>query len=91
MQPQPAPGAWFDVPKPPTFNKLEELLVEATRMTDVFPITSWIQAYISYRYHVRVFAFSEYVLDVERAARHACKEVIGIQDDAFLDVVKGSH
>jgi HD superfamily phosphohydrolase len=81
-------GTWFDVPKPPTFNKLEELLIEATKITDVFPITSWIQAYISYRYHVRVFAFSEYVAQAEKAARYACKEVLGIDDPNFIDSMK---
>ncbi len=78
-------GAWFDVPKPPTFNKLEELLIEEAKITDIFPITSWIQAYISYRYHVRVFAFSEYAELVKRAARKACKDVIGIDDPQFVD------
>jgi HD superfamily phosphohydrolase len=81
-------GVWFDVPKPPKFNKLEELLIETERITDIFPITSWIQAYISYRYHARVFSFSEYVPLVEQAARYACKEVIGIQDEGFVDALK---
>jgi HD superfamily phosphohydrolase len=81
-------GTWFDVPKPPTFNKLEELLIEATKITDVFPITSWIQAYISYRYHVRVFAFSEFVGQVEKAARYACQKVLDIKDPNFVDLMK---
>lgn len=81
-------GAWFDVPKPPTFNKLEELLIEATSIKDIFPITSWIQAYISYRYHVRIFAFSEHMEKVREAARHACKDVLGIKDPRFIDAIK---
>jgi uncharacterized protein len=81
-------GTWFDVPKPPTFNKLEELLIESTKITDVFPITLWIQAYISYRYQVRVFAFSEYVEYVEKATRYACKEVLGIDDPDFVESMK---
>lgn len=86
-------GVWFDVPKAPDFNKLEELLIGAAKedsvaITTVFPVTSWIQAYISYRYHVRVFSFSEYMEDVEEATRHACKEVLGIEDPKFVDGVK---
>jgi len=84
-------GTWFDVPKIPTFDKLEDLLVEATSVTDIFPVTSWIQAYISYRYNVRVFAFSEYVPQVEQAARYACKVVLGINDPNFVDAVKTSR
>jgi HD superfamily phosphohydrolase len=78
-------GAWFDAPKPPTFDKLEELLIEEQKITDIFPITSWIQAYMSYRYFVRVFAFSEYSNLVRQAARKACQEVIGISDPKFVD------
>jgi len=80
-------GAWFDAPKPPTFDKLEELLIEEEKITDIFPITSWIQAYMSYRYFVRVFSFSEYAELVRRAARRACQEVIGIDDPKFVDAL----
>ena len=78
-------GAWFDAPKPPTFDKLEELLIEEKKITDIFPITSWIQAYMSYRYFVRVFAFSEYADLVKQATRKACQEVLGIDDPKFVD------
>lgn len=80
-------GAWFDAPKPPTFDKLEELLIEEKKITDIFPITSWIQAYMSYRYYVRVFAFSEYAHFVKKATRKACKEVLGIEDPHFVDAL----
>jgi HD superfamily phosphohydrolase len=83
-----AAGAWFDAPKAPAFNKLEELLIEGTKITEVFPITSWIQAYISYRYHARVFAFSEHVDEVEKAVRRACKQVLGIEDPQFIDLMR---
>ncbi len=84
-------GVWLDVPKPPDFRKLEELFIGETRVTSVFPVTSWIQAYISYRYHVRVFAFSEYFEQAEQATRHACRQMLGIQDSQFVDVVKGNR
>ena len=80
-------GAWFDAPKPPTFDKLEELLIEEKKITDIFPITSWIQAYMSYRYYVRVFAFSEYAEMVKTATRKACEEVLKIKDSNFVDAL----
>jgi uncharacterized protein len=83
-------GVWLDVPKPPNFNKLEELLVGAEKLTDVFPITSWIQAYISYRYFVRVFAFSEYVEEAEKAAIFACQRVMKIDDPNFVNSIRRS-
>jgi hypothetical protein len=85
-------GVWFDVPKPPDFNKLEDLLIDATKesvaITKVFPITSWIQAYISYRYQVRVFSFSEYMNETKDATRYALREVLKIEDPKFIDAVK---
>jgi HD superfamily phosphohydrolase len=85
-------GVWFDVPKAPNFNKLEELLIGASKdrvaITMIFPVTSWIQAYISYRYHVRVFSFSEYLEAVADATQYACKEVIGINDPNFIRDVR---
>jgi HD superfamily phosphohydrolase len=81
-------GTWFDVPKAPNFNKLEDLLVGGEKITNIFPITSWIQAYISYRYYARVFAFSEYQDDVQTAAKYACKKVIGITDNEFVQVMR---
>jgi HD superfamily phosphohydrolase len=80
-------GAWFDAPKPPTFDKLEELLIEENRITEIFPITSWIQAYMSYRYYVRVFAFSEYAELVKKATRKACQVVLKIDDPKFVDAL----
>jgi uncharacterized protein len=80
-------GAWFDAPKAPTFEKLEELLIEETKITEIFPITSWIQAYMSYRYFVRVYAFSEYEDIVKKATRKACQVVIKINDTEFVDAL----
>jgi HD superfamily phosphohydrolase len=81
-------GTWFDVPTAPKFNKIEDLMVGREKVTNIFPVSSWIQAYISYRYHARVFAFSEYVDDVEFAAKYACMKVIGISDRNFVHVMK---
>jgi HD superfamily phosphohydrolase len=84
-------GVWFDAPKPPKFDKLEDLFVGDDRgqiaITTIFPISSWIQAYITYRYHIRIFSFSEYVEDVEEAAKHACKVVLHIDDPDFYNAI----
>jgi len=77
-------GVWFDAPKPPKFDKLERLFYGSEEselaVTEVFPISSWIQAYITYRYNIRVFAFSEYLNEVKQSAIHACKVVLEIED-----------
>jgi len=80
-------GVWLDVPRPPGFNKLEDLVIGPIKFIDLFPITSWIQAFISYRYHARVFAFSEYVKNVEQAVRVAFRQVVKIDDPNFVDLL----
>ena len=84
-------GVWFDAPKPPKFDKLENLFVGDEKgqiaLTAIFPISSWIQAYITYRYHIRVFSFSEYLNDVQEASRQACKVVLGIEDQEFVTAI----
>ena len=83
-------GVWFDAPKPPKFDKLEDLFVGdddgQIAITAIFPISSWIQAYITYRYHIRIFSFSEYMSPVGDAARYACKAVLRIDDQDFLEM-----
>jgi HD superfamily phosphohydrolase len=84
-------GVWFDAPKPPKFDKLEKLFFgsEESKLafTAVFPISSWIQAYITYRYHIRVFAFSEYVEEARQAAIDTCRLVLQIEDEEFLRTI----
>lgn len=81
-------GVWFDAPKPPTFDKLEDLFIGDDKgqieLLKVFPISTWIQAYIAYRYYVRVFAFSEFSQKVSAVLGDACKEVFGIDDPDFI-------
>lgn len=43
----------------------------------------WTQAYTSYSYNVRIFAFSEYVSDVKQAAREALEQVTGVKSPDF--------
>src|SRR5579872_1268641 len=80
-------GMWLDVPGPPKFENIDLLIGEAkheTALSSIFPIQYWIQAYESHRYHVRIFAFSEYFEIAEKAARNTCKKIIGIEDDSFF-------
>jgi HD superfamily phosphohydrolase len=83
-------GVWFDAPKPPKFDKLEDLFVGdedgQIAITAIFPISSWIQAYITYRYHIRIFSFSEHMSSVRDAARYACSAVLGIDDSEFSEM-----
>jgi HD superfamily phosphohydrolase len=84
-------GAWLDVPSPPKFENIHLLIGHPNKsqpFSEVFPIEYWIQAYESHRYEVRIFAFSEYFEITKRAARSACKRVIGISSDAFYDAAQ---
>jgi len=57
-------GVRLDVPSGPSFEGMDELIGEASptqlvRISDMFPIGKWTEAYQSHRYNVRVFAFSD--------------------------------
>jgi uncharacterized protein len=84
-------GMWLDVPNPPKFENIDLLIGDedkATPLSSIFPIQYWIQAYESHRYHVRIFAFSEYYEVAEVAAKNTCKAIIGITDDAFFEAAQ---
>lgn len=87
-------GAWLDVPGPPKFENINLVIGEKndeTALSSIFPIQYWIQAYESHRYHVRIFAFSEYFDVVEKAAKNTCKKIIGIEDDSFFKAAQKSR
>jgi hypothetical protein len=87
-------GVWVDVPRPPKFEELDELLIGGAQddpgipLLELFPIGKWTQAYAHFRYYVRVFAFSEYWKITEVAAREAMQRVIGIQAPSFYQQAK---
>lgn len=66
------------------------LLVERSKnqvgikISDVFPIDQWTEAYEAHKFYIRIYAFSEYFGAVEAASRQAIAEVIGITDDEFF-------
>lgn len=87
-------GAWVDVPRVPEFEDVDEIVVGATAegpgvpLLQLFPIGHWTEAYTHYRYNVRIFAFSEYLDLVEKAAKSAMKRVIGIESNAFYRLAR---
>jgi HD superfamily phosphohydrolase len=81
-------GAWLDIPSAPKFENIGLLVghaKDAKPLSAIFPIDYWIQAYEAHRYHVRVFAFSEFQDVVLRAARKACREVVMIDSKEFYE------
>jgi HD superfamily phosphohydrolase len=83
-------GAWLDVPKAPSFADVDELTggsndsASSLELKQIFPVDTWTQAYTSYSYNVRVFAFSEYCSVVTEAARAVIEKLIGIQTEDFF-------
>ena len=81
-------GAWLDVPKAPKFTDIDEVASGAAddsglEIRHIFPVDKWTQAYTSYSYNVRVFAFSEHREAVRDAARRALETVTGVKSDIF--------
>ena len=86
-------GVWVDIPKPPKFEDVDKMVVTGAgtaagvRLTHLFPIRQWTEAYTHYRYHVRLFAFSEYHGPVTEAAKKAITAVAKIESESFYDSV----
>jgi HD superfamily phosphohydrolase len=86
-------GIWVDVPKPPKFEDVDELVMHKTNnsygvpLKDLFPIGEWTEAYTHYRYPVRIFSFSEYYYLAMEAAKSAMQKVIKIQAESFYTKV----
>ncbi len=86
-------GIWVDVPKPPKFEDIDELVMRKTEemggvpLKDLFPIREWTEAYTHYRYPVRIFSFSEYYDLAREAAKLAMQKVLNIQADSFYKKV----
>jgi len=77
-------GVWLDVPKAPSFETTESLLVgeeEPLPLKVIFPIKPWVDGYEANRYYIRVFAFSEYMAQAKNAVRTALTQVVGLTED----------
>jgi len=87
-------GVWFDVPKLPKIEDVQDLVigghkdVRGIALTKVFPVGEWTEAYTHFKYQVRVFAFSEYLDVAAEAARKALERVIKITGSEFYDRIK---
>jgi HD superfamily phosphohydrolase len=90
-------GVWLDVPSPPKFEDIEDLVMRAdqgapdAQFTEVFPVGQWTQAYTHFRYAVRIFSFSEYVTQTEIAAKRAMQKILNIKADSFYKKVRRSR
>jgi hypothetical protein len=67
---------------------MDELIGESShgypvKISDIFPINKWVEAYQKHRLNLRVFSFSEYCSDVAEAAEEALKKVTRISDHEF--------
>jgi HD superfamily phosphohydrolase len=86
-------GVWVDVPRPPEFEDVDEVVIGGTDdlsgvpLMQLFPIGQWTQAYTHFRYCVRVFSFSEYWELTKLAAKAAMQRVIRIHGDSFYEKV----
>jgi hypothetical protein len=86
-------GVWVDIPKPPKFEDVDKMVVTGAgasigvRLTHLFPIRQWTEAYTHYRYHVRLFAFSEFHEPVVKAAKKAIATVAKIESQSFYESV----
>jgi HD superfamily phosphohydrolase len=92
-----AAGIWVDVPKAPDVEDIEKVIRGGSRETpgvplkDLFPISQWKDAYLHFRYYVRLYAFSEFCAEAEEAGRLGMQRVIGIQGNDFYKSAKRSR
>jgi uncharacterized protein len=77
-------GVWLDVPKAPSFESTENLSIgdeSPMPLKMVFPIKPWVDGYEANRYYIRVFAFSEYVVQAKKAVETALMAVVGLNEE----------
>jgi HD superfamily phosphohydrolase len=87
-------GVWLDVPKPPKIEDVEEIVIGGAKggstvpMAKVLPVGEWTEAYATFRYKIRVFAFSEYADAAASAARKALEQATGISSGQFYESIR---
>jgi hypothetical protein len=77
-------GVWLDVPKPPSFEKTESLLVgeeSPVQLKVIFPIKPWVDGYAANRYYIRIFAFSEYMSQAKSAIKYALSKIVRLTEE----------
>lgn len=87
-------GVWLDVPKPPKIEDVEEIVIGGAKgalavpLAKVLPVGEWTEAYATFRYKVRVFAFSEYMDSAVSAARKALEQATKISSGRFYESIR---
>ncbi len=90
-------GVWFDVPKPPSFEDVNEVTASSAQqipgvsLDNMFPVADWTAGYTTCRYQVRIFAFSEYVEMTTDAAKKAMQRVLKIRSESFFNNARRSR
>lgn len=89
-----AAGVWLDIPKPPKIEDIEEIVIGGAKgalavpLAKVLPVGEWTEAYATFRYKIRVFAFSEYWEPALQAARKALEEATKISSNQFYESIR---
>lgn len=87
-------GIWLDVPKAPKIEDVEEILIGGAKgaltipLMKVLPVGEWTEAYATFRYKIRVFAFSEYREAASMAARKALEQTTKITSGRFYESIR---
>lgn len=87
-------GVLVDLARKPNFEDLDDILCGEDGRSgdlaarDAFPVGNWVQAWATYRTPIRIFAFSEHVSVVERAAEKALKAILTVEDSGFYDSIR---
>jgi hypothetical protein len=61
---------------------------QGVKISDVFPIDQWTEAYEAHKFYIRIYAFSEHFEAVEAASRSAIAEILGITSEDFFATAK---
>jgi len=90
-------GIWVDVPKPPEFEDVNELVTgrmasdHGISISRIFPIGEWTEAYTHFRYQVRIFSFSEHFELSTQASQAAMERILEIHDPDFYSRIRRSR
>jgi len=85
-------GIWVDVPKAPKFEDTQKVVSRSNSGRDMasgmFPVHAWQQGYTSYRWYVRVYAYSQFGVAAKECAKATMKRLSGIESDDFYKGVE---
>lgn len=84
-------GLWVDVPKVPKFEDINVIVgkgkhIPGSKISDVFPIGQWTEAYEAHRFYIRIFSFSEHLENARIASRRGIERLLNITNDSFFEM-----